>query len=103
MSARKAARLATARAPSSSWQAPQRAPQRGRVGARVRAQHLERARADAARRQVDDALEGRVVVAVADQPQVGERVLDLGPLEEPQAPVDAVRDAPGEQVLLEHA
>ena len=71
--------------------------------ARVRAQHLERARADAARRQVHDALERGVVVAIRDQPQVGERVLDFLALEEPQAAVDAVRDARGEQVFFEHA
>ena len=48
-----------------------------------------RARADAARREIDDAQEARVVVRVLDQAQVGERVLDLGALEEAQAAVDA--------------
>jgi hypothetical protein len=49
--------------------------------------HLfERALADAARRRVHHALEGGVVVAVGDQAQVGQRVLDLGALEEAQKP-----------------
>ena len=51
-------------------------------------QLLDGARADAARREVDDAQEAGVVVRVLDQPQVGQRVLDLGALEEAQAAVD---------------
>ena len=80
-----------------------RLPQRRRVGARICAQNLECPCADPARGQVHHALERGVVVAIADQAQVGQRVLDLGALEEPQAPVDAIRDAAGEQVFLEHA
>ena len=53
-----------------------------------------RARADAARREVDDAQEAGVVVRVLDQPQVGQRVLDLGALEEAQAAVDACTGTP---------
>jgi hypothetical protein len=60
--------------------------------ARARAPHLvQGALADAARRRVDRALEGRVVVAVGDQAQVGQRVLDFGALEEAHAAVHAVR------------
>jgi hypothetical protein len=70
--------------------------------ARAAPQYLERARADAARGQVDHALEGRVVVAVGDQAQVGERVLDFLAFEEPQPAVHAIGDACGEQVLFEH-
>ena len=80
-----------------------RTPQRKLVRLRMCAQHLERARTDAARRQVHDSIERRVVVPVGDQAQVGESVLDLLALEEPQAAVDAVRDARREQVFLEHA
>ena len=79
------------------------APQARARAARVLADGLDGARADAARRRVDDALERRVVVAVHDEPQVRERVLDLGALEEAQAPVDAVRNAGREQAFLEHA
>ncbi len=65
-------------------------------------QHFQRARADAARRQVHDTLERRIVVAVRDQAQVRQRVLDLLALEEPQAAVHPVRNARREQVFLEH-
>jgi hypothetical protein len=36
---------------------------------------------------------GRVVVRIGDQAQVGQRMLDLLPLEEAQAAIDAVRHA----------
>ena len=61
-----------------------------------------RARADAARREVDDAQEAGVVVRVLDQAQVGQRVLDLGALEEAQAAVHLVRHAGVEQRALDH-
>src|SRR5439155_21118944 len=66
-------------------------PQRAAGSPRVLAQHLEALRAHAARRQVHHALEGGVIVAVGNEPQVGERVLDFRALEEPQAPVHPVR------------
>ena len=53
--------------------------------------------------KVHHALEGGIVAAVGDQAQVGERVLDLGALEEAQAAVDAVRHARGEERLFEDA
>ena len=59
--------------------------------------------ADAARRQVHDALERGIVVAIGDQAQVRQRVLDLGALEEAQPAVDAVRHARADQRLLEAA
>ena len=65
-------------------------------------QQFERARADAARGEVDHAQEAGVVVRVLDQPQVGQRMLDLGALEEAQAAVDAVRDAGIEQRAFQH-
>src|SRR5262252_6984807 len=64
-------------------------------------QLLEGARADAARREVDDAKEACVVVRVLDQAQVGQRVLDLGALEEAQPAVDLVRHAGIEERALE--
>src|SRR5690606_14751870 len=78
------------------------APQARTRGTRRRAHGFDRACADAARRRIDDALERRVVVAVLDEAQVGEGVLDLGALEEPQTAVDAVGDAGREQALLEY-
>ena len=53
---------------------------------------------DAARWGVDDALNGAVVVTVAGETQVGERVFDFGAFEEAQAAVNAVRQT----VLQEH-
>ena len=53
-------------------------------------QVFERTGADAARREVHHPQEGAVVVGVLDQPQVGQGMLDLGPLEEAQAAVDFV-------------
>ena len=60
------------------------------MGARRVLQVFERAGADAARREVHHPQEGAVVVRVLDQPQVGQGVLDLGPLEEAQPAVDLV-------------
>ena len=57
--------------------------------------------ADAARRQVDDPFEGQVVSVGLGEAQVAERVLDLGALEEPQAAIDAIRNARRHQRLLE--
>jgi hypothetical protein len=53
-------------------------------------QHLDAARADAARRKVDHAQKAGVVVRVLQQAQVGQRVLDFGALKEAQAAVHAV-------------
>ena len=80
-----------------------RGPQRAAGGARLAAHHIEALGADAARRQVDHALEGGVVVAVGDEPQIGERVLDLGALEEAQAAVHLVRHARRHERLFEGA
>ncbi len=68
----------------------------------LRAQHLEALRADAARRQVHDALEGGIVAPIGDQAQIGERILDLRALKEAQAAVHAVRQARAQQRLFQH-
>ncbi len=73
------------------------APQRAARAARGFANGIDAARADAARRQIDDALERGVIVAIGDQAQVRERVLDFGALEESQAPVHAVGHAHADQ------
>ena len=91
-----AARLAGQRARA------RRLPQRRALAAGRVLQRFERARADAARREIHDAQERAVVAGGGDQPQVGERVLDLGALEEPHPAVDAVRHAGIEQRVLEH-
>ena len=77
-------------------------PQRRPGALRVVAQHVQALRADAARGQVHDTLEGGIVVAVGNQAQVRERVLDLGALEEAQAAVDPVRHARGQERLFQH-
>ena len=100
---KKPRRAPAARAGRRVHQREARLPEAAVVVARVAAQQVERRAADAARRQVDDALEGDVVVARLREAQVGERVLDLGALEEPQAAIHAVRDARGHQRLLEGA
>ena len=53
-------------------------------------QNLQAARTDAARRKVDHPQKAGVVVGVLQQAQIGQRVLDFGPLEEAQAAVHAV-------------
>ena len=60
-------------------------------------------RADAARRQVHDALERRIVGVVRDDAQVGQRILDFRALEEPQAAVHLVRNARRHEDFFEHA
>ncbi len=78
-------------------------PERAAVGARLGAQQVDGARADAARRQVDDALEGGVIGGIADQAQIGQRILDLGALEEALAAIDAIRQPGLDQRLLEQS
>ena len=80
-----------------------RLPQRRSLRARRILQLLERARADAARRKVDDAQECAVVAGLREQAQVRERMLDFRALEEAHAAVDAVRQRGVEQRMLEHA
>ncbi len=79
-----------------------RAPQGYAAVAGQRAHQRQAAVADAARRRVHDPLEGGVVVAVFDQAQIGEGVLDLGALEETQSSVDSIGDAVGHQRLFEY-
>ena len=80
----------------------QRLPQRQALGTRQFAHHLDSLVADAARRQVDDALQRSVVGALAQQAQVAQRVPDLGALEEALAAVDAVRNLLAQQFLFQH-
>ena len=60
-------------------------------------------RADAARGQVHDALERRIVGVIRDDAQVGQRILDFRALEEPQAAVHLVRNARRHEDFFEHA
>src|SRR5690606_23347284 len=78
-------------------------PQRQAGGAGGLAHHVQGAPADAAGGRVDGALEGGVVGAVGDQAHVGQRVLDLGALEEAHAAIHAVRDLFGQQLLFQRA
>ena len=67
------------------------------------AQLFQRRRADAAFGRGDRADEGGVVVAVRDQAQVGDQVLDFGAVEERLAAGQLVRHLLVAQRLLEHA
>ena len=84
-------------------QRPDRLVQAAPGGARDVLQLLDRARADAACRKVHHPQEAGVVVRVLDQAQIGQRMLDLGALEEAQPAVDAVGHAGIEQRRLQHA
>jgi hypothetical protein len=66
-------------------------------------QLFQRARTDTARRKVDHPHEGGVVRRVLHHAQVGQRVLDLGPLEKAQTAIDPIRHAGVEQRVLDHA
>src|SRR6185437_1351077 len=78
-------------------------PQRGAGPARLVTQSLDGPLTDAARRQVHDPLIGRVVVSIHQQSQITQRVLDLRALEESQAAIDLVGNAPGDERFLERA
>ena len=80
-----------------------RSPQADPAHAREILQLLDRAIADAARREIDDAQERAVVLVARQQPQIRERVLDFLALEKAQAAVDAIGHAGIEQRMLEHA
>ena len=69
----------------------------------IAAEFLQRGVADAALGRGDGADEGRVVVGVGDQPQIGDDVLDLGAVEERCAAADGVGNALGAQLFLEGA
>src|SRR5262249_13964000 len=70
----------------------QRRPERAVSLAGPGAQQVYRLRADAARRHIQNAKQGDIVLGVKDQPHVGQRVLDLGALVEAEAPQDAIAD-----------
>ena len=57
--------------------------------------------ADGAGRLVDHAFQGRVVVGVVEQAQVGQGVLDLGAFKKALAAVDPVGDVLAQQIFLE--
>jgi len=56
---------------------------------------------DLAAGHVDDAGEADGVGGVLHDPEVGEQVLDLAPLPEPDAADEAIRDAPAAEDVLE--
>ena len=66
-------------------------------------QLFQRRVADAALGRGGCADEGRIVVRIGDQAQVGGEVLDLGMVEERRSPADGVRHFVGAQLFLEHA
>ncbi len=84
-------------------QARRRVRQRHALGARKRVQRLQRLRADAAARHVDDALEGQIVGRLMDEAEIGHRVADFLALVEARAADDAIGQAEGDEPFLELA
>lgn len=80
-----------------------RFPQRDALRACLAAHFVQRAVADATGGRVDRALEGGVIVAVGQQAQVGQCVLDFGTLEEAHATVHAVRHLFAQQRFFQRA
>src|SRR6185437_14270540 len=78
-----------------------RFPQRGTGASRLLAQGLHGSLADTARREIKDPLIGGIVVPIRHQPQIRERVFYLRALEEPQAAIDLVWNAAGDERFLE--
>src|SRR3546814_13087301 len=54
-------------------------------------------------RRVDDALEREVIVRLGDDPQIGQRIADFGPLIEAEAAHDPVGQADRNEAVLELA
>ena len=78
-------------------------PDVGPIGVGVREHPRLGAVADPSTRRVDDAGKRDRVGRVREQAQVGDRVLDLGPLVELRAADHLVRDLEPHQGVLEHA
>ena len=88
--------------PAGRQQAQRGLPQRATLAARRFAQHVYSAFTNSPGRRVDHPLEGRIIVAVGHQPQIGQGVLDFGPLEEAQAAVNPVGQRRRDQRFLEY-
>ncbi len=69
----------------------------------VRREAVERRRPDAAPGLVHDPAQRDLVGRVVDHLEIGDRVLDLGPLVEPRPADDPVADALAHEHVLEHA
>ena len=66
-------------------------------------QGFDASAANAARREIDHSGKSRIVVRVADQPQVSERVFDFLTIEKAQSAINAIRHACGKKLVFEHA
>src|SRR3546814_4821754 len=64
---------------------------------------LHRLVAEPTLRRVDDALEREVIVRLGDDPQIGQRIADFGPLIEAEAAHDPVGQADRNEAVLELA
>ena len=73
----------------------------GRTGGIL--QLFDRTRTDAAGREIHHSQKGGVIGRVFHQPQIGQGVLDFGPLEKPQPAIHPVRDSGRKKGVLEHA
>ena len=80
-----------------------RPPHRAGIRSCVGAHHFDGAGTDAAGRFVNDTLEGAVIVAVRDQAQVRQRVLDFSALEEAQTAINPIGNSGVDQPFLKNA
>ena len=76
-------------------------PQRAFIQPRPLTQDLDRAGADTPRRHVDDPLQRRIVIAIEQQAQIGQGVLDFQTLVEAVPAIDAIGHALTDQRLLD--
>ena len=88
--------------PGASSRTSQRVPEADAVLPRQRLDAGLGAVADAALGDVEDAAQRDLVVGVDEDPQVGQRVLDLAPLVEAHPADDAVGQAAADEHFLEH-
>ncbi len=65
-------------------------------------QIFQRTRTDPTGGEINDAQEGGVVIRIAEQAQIGQRMLDLLALEEAQAAINLVGNILGKQFVFEH-
>ena len=92
-----------ARQPITGDQGSRRLDQRRAVLARRRVEQLYTRGADATPGRVDDALEGKVVGRLVDEPQIGHRIPNFLALVEARAADHAIRQGERDKALLELA
>ena len=89
-------------AASSASQGAYRIAERTAAGPRLVLQQLQAAQTDAAWRKVNCAQKTGVIARVFQEPQVGQRMFDFGPLKKAQTTVHLVRQPGAKQCGLDH-